>query len=89
MSSEHSDHAVAHEKHNPLTQHETVTDEHVVRTVHADGAIDLVDTHAIGGDLTNMPKGYYTSLNFLMTFAAICLASICAYLGWVLPANTL
>lgn len=34
-------------------------------------------------------QGYYTSLNFIMTFIAICLGSISAYLGWVLPANTL
>lgn len=44
MSSRHSSDHVVHEKHNPLTQHETVTDDHVVRVMHADGHLDLVDT---------------------------------------------
>jgi hypothetical protein len=60
-----------------------------VKTVHTDGTVDLVDTHAIGGELEEMPKGYYRSLNFLGTVLAVCMGSICAYLGWVLPANTL
>ena len=61
----------------------------VVRTVHTDGTVDFVDKHAVGGNFEEMPKGYYTSYQFILTFVAICLASICAYLGWVLPANTL
>ncbi|KAF2836149.1 fungal trichothecene efflux pump [Patellaria atrata CBS 101060] len=60
-----------------------------VKTVHADGHIDMVDTHAIGGELNEMPKGYYTSVSFIGTVIAVCTGSICAYLGWVLPANTL
>lgn len=60
-----------------------------VKTVHTDGTVDLVDTHAIGGELEEMPKGYYRSLNFIGTVIAVCMGSICAYLGWVLPANTL
>lgn len=65
--------------------------EHVeaVETVHADGTVDLVDTHAIGGELEEMPPGYFRSLQFIGTVVAVCTGSICAYLGWVLPANTL
>lgn len=65
--------------------------EHVeaVKTVHKDGTTDLVDTHAIGGELEEMPKGYFRSSQFIGTVVAVCTGSICAYLGWVLPANTL
>jgi hypothetical protein len=60
-----------------------------VKTVHTDGTVDMVDTHAIGGELEEMPKGYFRSVNFIGTVIAVCTGSICAYLGWVLPANTL
>ncbi len=40
---------------------------HVVKNVHADGTIDLVDAHAVGGEFQDMPKGYYTSISFIMT----------------------
>jgi hypothetical protein len=65
--------------------------EHVeaVETIHADGTVDMVDTHAIGGELDEMPKGYFRSVQFIGTVVAVCTGSICAYLGWVLPANTL
>jgi hypothetical protein len=60
-----------------------------VETVHTDGTVDLVDTHAIGGELKEMPPGYFRSAQFIGTVVAVCTGSICAYLGWVLPANTL
>jgi hypothetical protein len=41
---------------------------HVVKKVHADGEIDFIDAHAIGGDLDEMPPGYYTSASFIFTF---------------------
>ncbi|KAF2024793.1 MFS general substrate transporter [Setomelanomma holmii] len=65
--------------------------EHVeaIKQVHTDGTVDMVDTHAIGGELADMPKGYFRSVNFIGTVIAVCTGSICAYLGWVLPANTL
>lgn len=66
-----------------------IEDTHVVKKVHADGHVDLVDTYAIGGALDEMPKGYYWSVQFIGTVVAVCCGSICAYLGWVLPANTL
>lgn len=85
-----SDAAVENEKAIAAVQEEHHTDDiHVVRKVHADGTVDLIDAHAYGGEFAAMPRGYYLSINFLATFAAVCLASICAYLGWVLPANTL
>lgn len=64
-------------------------DVHVVKKVHADGHVDLVDAHAIGGNFEDMPSGYFWTPQFLGTVVATCTASICAYLGWVLPANTL
>jgi hypothetical protein len=42
---------------------------HVVRRVHADGAVDLIDAKAVGGDVEEMPAGYYRSLNFIFTYA--------------------
>lgn len=69
--------------------HEHAEKVEVVKNVHADGTIDMVDAHAIGGDLAQMPPGYYRTPQFIGTVVAICMASICAYLGWVLPANTL
>jgi hypothetical protein len=81
----------------------------VVQTVHTDGTVDYVDAHAVGGDVAQMPEGYYGNIQFVGTVIvsyqpysqqlkkgmiaytrqAVCCASICAYLGWVLPANTL
>lgn len=70
-------------------RHENIDNVHVVKKVHADGTVDLIDAHAIGGAVEEMPKGYYYSPQFIGTVAAVCLGNICAYLGWVLPANTL
>ncbi|KAM0355870.1 hypothetical protein ACHAPU_000257 [Fusarium lateritium] len=55
----------------------------------ADGTVEHIDKNALGDDLDRMPYGYYWSSQFLGTLAAQSLASICAYLGWVLPSNTL
>lgn len=93
MSDNTSDHAIPSEKMQTTEHHVESTTAtkglHVVETVHADGIVDLVDAHAVGGDFQEMPDGYYRSWSFILTFVAICLASMCAYLGWVLPANTL
>ncbi len=59
------------------------------KVVHADGYVDYVDKHALGGDAERMPKGYFRSPAFIGTIVAQCLGSIVAYVGWVLPANTL
>jgi hypothetical protein len=40
---------------------------HVVKKVHADGHVDLVDTHAIGGAAEDMPPGYFWSIHFIGT----------------------
>ncbi|KAF2267864.1 trichothecene efflux pump [Lojkania enalia] len=74
---------------NEANSTEHVEDVHVVKKVHADGTVDLVDAHAIGGAAEDMPKGYFLSIQFIGTVTAVCTGSICAYLGWVLPANTL
>jgi MFS family permease len=60
-----------------------------VKLVHADGFVDYVDKKAIGGDVEGMPRGYFRSPQFIGTIMAQCFGSIVAYLGWVLPANTL
>ncbi|KAF2396251.1 trichothecene efflux pump [Trichodelitschia bisporula] len=64
-------------------------DVHVVKVTHADGVVDFVDAHAVGGSYEDMPKGYFTSYQFIGTMLAASFAAICSYLGWVLPANTL
>ncbi|KAH7121361.1 fungal trichothecene efflux pump [Dactylonectria macrodidyma] len=63
--------------------------ENTEKVVHADGTIDYLDAKAVGGDVDEMPAGYFLSAKFIGTVTAQCLGSICAYLGWVLPANTL
>ncbi|KAH6876422.1 trichothecene efflux pump [Thelonectria olida] len=65
------------------------TVDHAEKVVHADGTVDYLDAKAVGGDVEQMPKGYFRSAQFIGTVTAQCLGSICAYLGWVLPANTL
>ncbi|KAF2660508.1 fungal trichothecene efflux pump [Lophiostoma macrostomum CBS 122681] len=74
---------------NEIESTQVAADLHVVKKVHADGQVDLVDAHAIGGDVGDMPKGYFWSPQFIGTVLAVCISSNCAYLGWVLPANTL
>ncbi|PNH38164.1 hypothetical protein VD0004_g8640 [Verticillium dahliae] len=64
-------------------------DGNVAKVVHTDGTVDFIDAKAIGGEYDEMPKGYFRSASFIGTVVAQCLGSICAYLGWVLPANTL
>jgi hypothetical protein len=46
---------------------EKMGDVEVVQTVHQDGTVDYVDTHAVGGDLSQMPEGYYRSIQFVGT----------------------
>ena len=53
------------------------------------GTVDYVAKEIVGGDLDEMPRGYFMTPQFIGTVVATCAASICAYLGWVLPANTL
>ncbi|KAL9566692.1 hypothetical protein ACKAV7_009129 [Fusarium commune] len=64
----------------------TVNAEEIIM---ADGTVEYVDKNAFGDELDRMPNGYYWSPQFIGTLAAQCLASTCAYLGWVLPSNTL
>ncbi|KAF1916634.1 fungal trichothecene efflux pump [Ampelomyces quisqualis] len=44
---------------------------------------------ARGGTTADLGRPYFTSVSFLGTVVATCLAQISGYLGWVLPANTL
>lgn len=39
------------------------------KVVHADGTIDYVDTHALGGEAKEMPSGYFRSAQFIGTVA--------------------
>ncbi|KAJ1335655.1 Fungal trichothecene efflux pump (TRI12) [Microdochium nivale] len=70
-------------------RHQEIEHSHGVRVEHADGAVDYVDEKAIGGDSAAMPEGYFRSAPFILTVVSICLGNMCAYTGWVLPANTL
>lgn len=56
------DDMVEHQEHQ-----DHVGDVDVIQTVHKDGAVDYVDTHAIGGDLSKMPVGYFYSIQFIGT----------------------
>lgn len=46
---------------------EHMGDVDVIQTVHKDGTVDYVDTHALGGDLEQMPQGYFYSIQFIGT----------------------
>ncbi|KAK6857350.1 trichothecene efflux pump [Apiospora arundinis] len=63
--------------------------ERVVEKRHIDGTVDLVSAKVIGGEVDEMPAGYFRGAQFIGTVVATCTASICAYLAWVMPANTL
>lgn len=52
---------------NEVASSQHVEDVHVVKKVHADGHVDLVDAHAIGGAVENMPEGYFWSVQFIGT----------------------
>jgi len=71
-----------------MTKHGTLHQEHapdveVVQQVHTDGTVDFVDTHALGGALENMPKGYYTSMNFIGT-VVVSYSFVCLKFGHLL-----
>ncbi|KAF2821735.1 MFS general substrate transporter, partial [Ophiobolus disseminans] len=51
--------------------------------------VDHVAPEAIGGDLADMPKGYYTNWRFIGSVAAVSFMAQGLYLGYVLPANTI
>lgn len=84
-------HLAVHGNHEkPVTERHEDADsiyQGAVKVAHADGFVDYVDNAAVGGDVDSMPKGYYRSLSFIMTFIAICFGSICAYLGKTLIRN--
>lgn len=39
----------------------------VAKVVHADGTVNYVDAKAIGGDMEELPKGYFRSPQFIGT----------------------
>lgn len=55
----YTEHAEQHVEHRG--------DVDVIQTVHKDGTVDYVDTHAIGGELDQMPDGYFYSFQFIGT----------------------
>jgi hypothetical protein len=50
---------------------------------------EIVAPSAIGGDLNNLPQGYYHSLPFIGTMTAAWLAYTACYIGFILPSNVL
>ncbi|KAK8102197.1 hypothetical protein PG984_015343 [Apiospora sp. TS-2023a] len=60
-----------------------------VEKTHIDGTVDYVSADVLGGEVTELPAGYFRSAQFIGTVVATCTGSICAYLSWVMPANTL
>jgi hypothetical protein len=44
-----------------------VTTDNVLKIVHTDGTVNYVDHKAVGGDLDQMPKGYFRSPQFIGT----------------------
>lgn len=50
-----------------VTNFDHVDDANVVQATHVDGTVDLVDRKAVGGELDEMPKGYFRSWRFIGT----------------------
>ncbi|KAF1844966.1 MFS general substrate transporter [Cucurbitaria berberidis CBS 394.84] len=50
---------------------------------------DRIAASAVGGDLADMPKGYYTNWRFIGSVAAVSFMAQGLYLGYILPANTM
>lgn len=51
----------------PIVHAEHRGDVDVIETIHKDGTVDYVDTQAIGGELDEMPDGYFYSIQFIGT----------------------
>lgn len=43
------------------------THQEWVELTHSDGTVDLVDTRAVGGNVNDLPKGYFWSAQFVGT----------------------
>ncbi|KAL1889584.1 hypothetical protein Sste5346_008833 [Sporothrix stenoceras] len=57
------------------------------QTARLDNLAEQIDPNAVGGNLSDMPKGYYRSAAFIGTLSAVCLGNACHYLGFVVPAS--
>jgi hypothetical protein len=55
------------EKTTKPVRKEDFGDVDVVQIEHQDGTIDYIDAQAIGGDLSQMPPGYFHSVQFIGT----------------------
>ncbi|ORY16299.1 fungal trichothecene efflux pump [Clohesyomyces aquaticus] len=66
-------------------------DLHIERAAENDATQlhDEVAEEAKGGDLSEMPKGYYRSWRFIGSVVAVVFMAQGLYLGYVLPANTI
>lgn len=53
--------------HEGKVAHEIVDGHDVAKVAHLDGTVDYIDANAVGGDLEDMPAGYYYSPAFLGT----------------------
>ena len=45
----------------------TTTEKNAIQQTHTDGTVDYVDAKAFGGDLDEMPPGYFYSVQFIGT----------------------
>ncbi|KAF2713313.1 fungal trichothecene efflux pump [Pleomassaria siparia CBS 279.74] len=66
------------------SEHREIVDD----TLTKDG-VDHIAASAVGGNLSDMPKGYYTNWRFIGSVAAVSFMAQGLYLGYVLPANTI
>lgn len=48
-----------------------------------------IDPRAIGGDVSQLPKGYYTSFSFIGTLVACALGITCSNATFAMPINIL
>jgi hypothetical protein len=68
-----------------VDQLEDTTKSHEMR----ENLAEEVDPRAIGGEVEELPKGYYRSWSFMGTFLAASIGNMCAYATFTLPTNIL
>jgi hypothetical protein len=56
-----------HSETEKITPDVSIQDGNVTKVTHADGAIDYIDSKAIGGDYATMRRGYFRSPQFIGT----------------------
>jgi hypothetical protein len=83
MSAETKTPALHHveDAHDGGVTHILDIDGETAQVVHADGTVDIIDAHALGGEVDVMPPGYFRSAQFIGTVVVRIRSALCITLG--------